>query len=37
MPLGLLLDLTAIEQIKEEGFELVNKQEDDFWALLERE
>lgn len=37
MPLGLLLDLIAIEQIKEEGFELVNKQEDDFWALLERE
>ena len=37
MPLGLLLDLIAIEQIKEEGFVLVNKQEDDFWALLERE
>lgn len=36
MPVGLLLDLISIEQVKEEGFEVVRTQEDDFWALLER-
>ena len=36
-PLGELLDLIAVEQIKHEGFALRERREDDFWALRERE
>lgn len=35
-PLGELLDLISIEQIKREGYtRRVRETEDDFWALLE--
>lgn len=35
IPLGELLDLIAVEQIKHEGAEL-KEAEPDFWELLER-
>ena len=34
IPMGELLDLIAVEQVKHEGAKLVN--DADFWALLER-
>ena len=36
LPLGELLDLISVEQIKHEGAKLQQSAEDDFWALLER-
>lgn len=36
MPLGELLDLISVEQIKHEGAKLQQSAEDDFWAMLER-
>lgn len=37
LPVGELLDLIAVEQIKTEGFKLKQPEaEDDFWALLDR-
>ena len=38
LPLGELLDLIAVEQIKHEGFALRDaRRDEDFWALMERE
>lgn len=37
LPVGEMLDLIAVEQVKTEGFIGKNPEsEDDFWALLER-
>lgn len=36
LPLGELLDLISVEQIKHEGAKLQQSAEDDFWAMLER-
>lgn len=35
LPHGELLDLIAVEQIKHEGFRLVEKDERDIWEILE--
>ncbi len=36
IPLGELMDLEAIEQIKREGAKMLHTSEDEFWELLNR-
>lgn len=36
MPFGMLLDIIAVEQIKNEGAKEKRDEEEDFFALLER-